>query len=256
MGSDYARALQTLREVAGESRPVQQAAGLQTGFPELDSHLWGGGVPRGVLSLFVSPPGLGATSVWLEIFRRLSGKNRAALWISQTSELYAPALLHRGLDLESLYVVKPPTRSDLQFVLREALEAQTFSWVGCEIASLRTMLRMLPQLKSLVRKTKCGFAFLSPDPLDLQRTHEFGFVAEFSADRIRIPKSKNRPPFAINWRGSYAHLLPELASSFPPANDRGLLDLHPSTVGASERGPAVRGGGTDALALSELKAPA
>jgi hypothetical protein len=237
-------------------RQAEEPKGLPTGFADLDQRLLWQGIPRGGLSLFLAPPGLGATTLWLQTARQLQEKKRWSLWISNQTTLFPPALWTQGLDLQFLYVARTPEQSrDQQFLLREALESQIFTLIGCEVESLRSLRRSLFKLKTLAEKSKAAFVFLSSDPRDLTRTHDMNWVVEFQPQSLIVHKAKNRPSFSLPWRGPYANLLSQLSPTGASLHRGGFPEVH-TPPALSGTGPSLRGHPADPVAVQKFEKPA
>ncbi|THF58060.1 translesion DNA synthesis-associated protein ImuA [Pseudothauera rhizosphaerae] len=96
------------------------AAGLPTGFAELDAQLPGGGWPRGALiELFADRPGVGELALLLPLLRRTPADHWLA-WIAPPFLPYAPALTSAGLPLERLLLVRTTNAAETLWATRQA----------------------------------------------------------------------------------------------------------------------------------------
>lgn len=237
-------------------KQAEEPQGLATGLTELDSNLLWQGAPRSALSLFIGKPGWGSTSLWLEMARRVGNQKRWSLWISNQTTLFAPALWNRGVSLKHLYVVRSPESTrDWEFALRECLDSQIFTLIGCEVETLSHLKKSLPKLRRLTEKSKSALVFLSNDQRDLKRTHDFHWVTEFEPNKLHIHKAKNRPSFQIPWRGTYANLLSQFPQASQSLHHRGLSEIH-STSALSRTGSDFRRDPSDFMDVQKFEKPA
>lgn len=174
--------------------------GLPTGYSPLDRRLPLGGLPRGGLSLWVSPLGYGATSLWLQAARPLHLEKKWSAWISSQTTLFAPAVWNKGVDLRSLYIVRAPEDvKEWTAVLKDCLMADAFTMIAVEVASLAPYRRALKQLRRLAESANVCFTFISNDLNDLQRTEQFQFVMQVQTMSLQVHKCKGRPAFSVPW---------------------------------------------------------
>ena len=89
------------REATAAAFTPGNAAGIATGFPELDRVL-GGGFPRGTIATLEGPPSSGRSAL---AARLLSAATRRGLGALIGVELFAPALAAAGVRLERLLIV-------------------------------------------------------------------------------------------------------------------------------------------------------
>ena len=81
--------------------------GHATGFAALDRELHGGGWPRGALTeLLLAQPGIGELQLLMPLLADLSRRQLLQVWINPPFIPYAPALVQRGIALESLLIVR------------------------------------------------------------------------------------------------------------------------------------------------------
>ena len=86
---------------------------LDTGYPQLNAKLWGGGWPRaGLMELLCSEVGIGELRLLAPILARLSQEQeRWLVWINPPHVPYAPALTHLQVDIGKVLLVHPSKRS-------------------------------------------------------------------------------------------------------------------------------------------------
>ena len=84
--------------------------GLSTGYPALDEILPGRGWPRnGLVEIISKQWGMGELQLLLPLMRSVIAQGKWVLWISPPHQLYAPALVQAGIDIEQVLVVKAET---------------------------------------------------------------------------------------------------------------------------------------------------
>jgi len=105
--------------------------GVPTGFGVLDEYLPGSGWPEsGVTELLFDQSGIGELRLLTPALAHLSqSQSRWLLWVSPPYVPYPPALLHAGIDLTSILIVKPKTVKDSLWVLEKALVSKSCSAV-------------------------------------------------------------------------------------------------------------------------------
>ncbi len=104
-----AESLSSLR-VSPYFKLESQAPVIATEWPELDVALPDRGFPQGVVEL-AAPHALGGgTSLALALVRSVQRKDARAYcaWVDPLAELYAPAVVRAGVELDRLIVVRPP----------------------------------------------------------------------------------------------------------------------------------------------------
>jgi len=86
---------------------------LDTGYPQLNAKLWGGGWPRaGLMELLCSEVGIGELRLLAPMLARLSREQeRWLVWINPPHVPYAPALTHLQVDIGKVLLVHPSKRS-------------------------------------------------------------------------------------------------------------------------------------------------
>jgi protein ImuA len=89
-----------------ERRPARRAGALPCGVPAVDA-LLPGGFPCGALSELRGGPASGKTAVALSLVARLP-RGALAAFIDGRGELYPPAAVAMGVDLDRLLIVRPP----------------------------------------------------------------------------------------------------------------------------------------------------
>jgi RecA/RadA recombinase len=106
---DQRQVIEELRERIRriERRPVRSDHVVPSGWPAVDG-LLGGGFPRGAITELCGPPGSGKTALALAALARTTETGSLAAFVDGRGELYAPAALALGVDLERLLVVRPP----------------------------------------------------------------------------------------------------------------------------------------------------
>jgi protein ImuA len=92
-----------------ERRPPRGACFVSSGRPEVDALLPGGGFPRGALTDLAGGPASGKTGLVLSALASAMGGERLAAFVDGRGELYPPALLAFGIDLDRLLVVRAPS---------------------------------------------------------------------------------------------------------------------------------------------------
>ena len=119
-------------------------AGLESGYPELDKHLPGGGWPPGSLTeILTAQPGIGELRLLMPALARLStevpeqdfGEPGWIAWIAPPFQPYPPALRQYGIDLSRMLIVRPASAGEILWSAEQALSSGTCAavllWPEC-----------------------------------------------------------------------------------------------------------------------------
>ena len=90
-----------------ERRPGRREGMLACGRPEVEALLPGGGFARGALSSLCGGPASGKTGVALAVLREAQAGGGLAAFVDGRGEIYPPAALALGVNLERLLIVRP-----------------------------------------------------------------------------------------------------------------------------------------------------
>ena len=108
--------------------------GLESGYPEIDKHLPGGGWPRGSLTeILTAQPGIGELRLLMPALARLSnevpeqhfGEPGWIAWVAPPFQPYPPALRQYGIDLSRMLIVRPASASEILWSAEQALSSGT-----------------------------------------------------------------------------------------------------------------------------------
>ncbi len=106
----------------GSRSRQQPSAALPTGYAQLDQILPAGGWPLGVvIELLPESIGIGELRLLLPAIRVLTQSQRQVLMINTPHIPYAPALLHAGVDLNYLLLLRPRNWRDALWSAEKAL---------------------------------------------------------------------------------------------------------------------------------------
>lgn len=122
------------------SKPSEAAAtrnGFVTGLPAIDDLMPSGGLARGAVHELLTEPGHGLPLTFAVILAKASvatqespaalprdsspARNGAVIWCDPEGTLYPPAVAARGIPLQRLYILRPPTAKDLVWATAECL---------------------------------------------------------------------------------------------------------------------------------------
>ena len=134
----------------GKGASVARAV-LPTGFPELDSHLPGGGWPLGAITeVFVDGYGVGELALLMPALKALTSVDptkpkKWVAWVAPPFVPYAPALQQHGVDIDRLLMVHPSRSHSnrlwaIEQIVRSGSSAGVLAWV---VAADDVMLRRL-----------------------------------------------------------------------------------------------------------------
>ncbi len=189
------------------STKVSQPPGLPTGVMALDEFLEGGGLPQADISLLLSRPGFGATSLCLNLLRLHSShlgplssseSSPFCAWISSELQLFGQHLVQRNLDLEKILVVERPVdNASFFWIFEEILAAGVFRLVCCHLEDRALTQKQFLKIKHLARKHKVCVVFILHEAKRLS-LDIFSVVLEFSFQKMTVVRAQHRPtPFLI-----------------------------------------------------------
>jgi replicative DNA helicase len=214
----WAKLSPELRRFVKTPEAVQPPNGLATGLQTLDEKLLWKGLPQGALSLFISRPGDGATSLWYETLLRLNQRGRWAAWIDGDIAISPVSLWQRGFDFSKFVSVdlnrkaqsrQPSTGSvdriaKINMTLIELISSQVFTAIGCDLDQHRLDRHQLQKLNSLARQYQTSLVFFSSRSSPFV-TEPFALILKFDANGIYIQRALHRAtPQTIQRRTTYA----------------------------------------------------
>jgi hypothetical protein len=186
---------------------LKSSSGVGTGWSALDSFVASGGFPCGEISLVEAPEGLGALTLWLEAAALLTQNNSRVAWLNsalddrEPFELHPPAALHRGVDLQKLFLVNLPASQKRLWVLQELLNSKLFSLVGCDLGEVRIPLRECRSLLTQARRSGAAVVFFDRAPTASSAKKAFpsparsiaSLVLKFESSGVEIIRAAHRP---------------------------------------------------------------
>jgi recombination protein RecA len=196
-----------------EAEHLKQPEGLATGFHDLDRFIFGGGIPKGALSLFSGALGTGGTSLWIEAAARVLQKGRWVAWVNQSSPdsatLSPLPLEQHGLNLERFVAceisglgsgemnTQPSAERDKRIVwlLQELMASSLFDLIGCDLGELRLKDHLLRKLQLQAREAQVALVFLSQHRAAHRGASAalFSLILKFEKKQLLIERALHRP---------------------------------------------------------------
>lgn len=134
--------------------------GIRTGVSAFDEALLWKGFPSGDLTVAISSPGLGVTSLWLNGVRQLHREGKWAAWIGSEWNLYPAPPFAEDLDWDRLILVERPARPESFFwILQEMISSALFDFIGCHLPDFFLKTHQIVKLKNLARMYKVALVF-------------------------------------------------------------------------------------------------
>ena len=167
-------------------RPASLAAGLATGFPELDRELPDTGWPRGGLTeILCDHSGIGELALVLPALARLTGAGENAAWIAPPHLPYAPRLETEQVASQRLLLVRPEKPAvalwAAERVMRDGACAMAVLWLSgpVEYAALRRLQLAAAHggCAAFLYRPRAAARSASPAPLRLELTPVRGRLA-------------------------------------------------------------------------------
>jgi cell division inhibitor SulA len=174
----------------GSEHSRAEAQSIPSGFDTFDNAL--GGWPLGALvELIAQREGIGELSVLLPALARLSAHERWIALINPPYIPYPPALLHAGIDLSKLIVIRAPATGDTLWSMEQALRSGTCRAVlGWPAAMTEQAIRRL-QLAT-ESGLALGIYFTRPGAVARSSPVPYRLQIDGSIDNIRIDVLKRR----------------------------------------------------------------
>jgi recombination protein RecA len=190
-----------------DASQLKQPDTLPTGFAAIDRFLFGGGLPKGQLTLFKGALGKGSTSLWIETATLLLASGRRAVWINHDIPLSPLPLKQKGLDLNRLISIETPeNEKQLFWILQQLMASSLFDLIGCDLGRFSLREHQLRKLQIQARQTNTCLVFLS-DEQKLQQGNLvtlFSVILRFEKRQIVIERASHRPtPHPISRSLSY-----------------------------------------------------
>lgn len=191
---------------------IKAPGGVSTGISSLDQYLFWHGIPKGALSAFCGEPGLGSTSLWIQVAAKITQRKKQASWVEDHSSKLNPWFLKKqNVSLKNLFWVSPP--KDLKqkmWVLQELMSLDCFELIGCPLKEGIIKDHHILKLKKLARNHQVALVFLTERPWS--HPH-LSLSLGFQKEQITILRALHRPtPHRFKRRELYAHTLPEFIS--------------------------------------------
>ncbi|MER2564857.1 MAG: hypothetical protein ABTQ32_29305, partial [Myxococcaceae bacterium] len=139
-----------------QAAPRQYLVTLATGAPELDAL----GVFRlgGAVELS-GEEASGRTTVALSLVASACREKRLAAWVDGPQELYPPAAVPMGVELQRLLIVRPPAPGQLVWAAVQLLRSGAFTCVVLDVTHTGVQLTML-DTKKLLDAARAGGSLL------------------------------------------------------------------------------------------------
>jgi hypothetical protein len=139
-----------------EAQPRELVMGLRSGFPELDAlgvFRLGSGVE------LCGEEASGRTTVALSVVAAAGREKRLSAWVDGPSELYPPAAMARGVDLQRLLIARPKSSGQLVWTAMQLLRSGVFVCVVLDV--MHTGLRLtMTDAKKLLDAARTGGSLL------------------------------------------------------------------------------------------------
>lgn len=151
-------------QLAGQLVSTEQVTarpGLASGWPSLDQFLLWQGLPKGALSLFYGPSGLGATSLWLQCANLVTRNHRRVAWFENDKHRLCPwPLIKQGLSLKQLLVIRPRSPDSSLWALQEALSSSLFDLIGFDVTGLSLRESQIVKLRQLAQRSSTALVLI------------------------------------------------------------------------------------------------
>lgn len=182
---------------------------VSTGYSKLDKRLWSSGWPRGgITEILVDCYGSGELQLVIPALAKMSHEGDWITWVSPPYTPYPPALLHAGLNLSRLLLVRTRRSDDALWAaeqsLRSGSSAATLLWIeNVQDKSMRRLQLAAEEGNSmgLIFRPMTALAQASPAALRIK------LFPDHTGIHLHIVKMRGGKPF--NLRLSKRILSPE-----------------------------------------------
>ncbi|NQZ02142.1 MAG: hypothetical protein HRT45_15900 [Bdellovibrionales bacterium] len=198
-------------------RPDQIKApqGVATGYKEFDTFLIWGGLPKGEISLFVSKPGLGATTVLSHTCSQVTLRNQWAAWVDHPNYSLCPWVLKRqSCHFDKLLIVSSPTsEKQLIWALSELCSLSLFEIVVCDVTGFTLKRHHLVKIKQLAKRYQVAIVFKDEKPQPFLNSF-YAVALQFNQRFLEIQRAQHRPtPMRMERRTIYENFMPQLTEA-------------------------------------------
>ncbi len=194
---------------ARQASDEPNASGIASGFAALDQALPGGGWPTGALTeLVCEAPGIGEISLLLPALIHLANTRAQSwtVWVAPPHMLYAPALVHGGVDLSRTLVVHARQSPDVAWAMEQALRCGACSavlgWLNRVDDRTLRRLQLAAQSSDAFAVVFRSAQVLKQSSPALLRAH---LMPQGEAMRVRILKCRGSAPSDILIKSSALH---------------------------------------------------
>jgi protein ImuA len=138
--------LLTLGEALGEGPAVvatsSDVPSFRTGLPALDALAPGGALRRGAVHEILSGPSDGTPLFFAMLLARAACTTSSIIWCDPARQLYPPALVAHGIDLDRLLLLKPKNDAELTWAVGECLKCRGVGAVVAEVKPRHGLTRL------------------------------------------------------------------------------------------------------------------
>lgn len=203
--------LQSIRFLTPEE--VAPPPGVPTGVKALDQFLLWKGFPKSAVSLLVSPPGLGATTLWLNAAHQVTKNKQWAAWVNGPDTQLTPwSLRQRHVDrARLLWVSHPHDIKQTLWALQELMSLSLFELIGCDLGEENLKEHQILKMKKLSLRYQTALIFMTSSPRAIKSPF-YSLILNFEKNGIAVERALHKPPTTIERRQLYADTLPQLAA--------------------------------------------
>lgn len=208
---------------------IKAPQGVATGYKDFDTFLIWQGLPKGEISLFVSAPGLGATTVLSHTCSQVTLKDQWAAWIDHPEYTLCPWTLKRhGSKLNQLFVVSSPSsEKQLIWTISELCSLSLFEILICDVSSFTLKRHHLVKIKQLAKRYHVAVVFRDEKPQPFLLSF-YAVAVRFQQHFLEIQRAQHRPtPMRMERRIIYENFMPQLTEARKAFRRRELSRLQP-----------------------------
>ncbi|MFT3707345.1 MAG: hypothetical protein QM817_06725 [Archangium sp.] len=234
-----------------EAQPREWVMALRTGFDELDAF---GAFRLGTGVELCGEDASGRTTVALSVVAAAGREKRLSAWVDGPQELYPPAAVTMGVDLQRLLIVRPKSPGQLVWAAMQLLRSGAFTCVVLDVT--RTGLKLsMTDTKKLLDATRTGGSLLvlltpaSSPAIGLPRlalARDERSTIHFETQHGKRASARDSPklgfevPDGIPWEPPVVlEVVPTTSLQRPKKNV--LRDGYPFCAGTSHGGAAMGG---------------
>ena len=144
-------------QVSAVSSPAPQPDRIVTGLEALDDLLPPCGLMRGAVHEVLTSPAYGIARTFALVLAKAFTSAASLVWSDPRGELYPPALLGMGIEMDRFMLLRPPSPEQEMWAITECMRCKG---VGATVAAMQRLTRLEARRLQLAAETGGGAGIL------------------------------------------------------------------------------------------------